>query len=253
MGKRGICKYCGKETELIDAHIISKGFYKNYKEFTYKALYSDDGTWKQKQNGISDNNILCTNCDNKILGKFEKEGYRVLREEVPKHAKHKSNPKGILYTLTGNDYDYNLLRKFFITILWRASISNEKDFEDINLGPYEDKALEILKGTKEYNNLFRVMIYKIPEDSKLTQVVYMKRNRYYTTIYNIIMYGYEITIFVNYDKLPQYEKSLWDNIIFNEEHLYIGETQDVLKNNFLKILEIYKKWEKKKIYKGAKA
>lgn len=42
-----------------------------------------------------------------------------------------------IYYLTSKDYNYEYLRKFFISILWRASISSLPDFRDIQLGQYE--------------------------------------------------------------------------------------------------------------------
>ncbi len=240
---KGVCRFCGKETELIKAHVVPKCFYKNYKESGYKALDVDKGTWTLKQNGMHDNNILCSKCDNGILSNFEQEGKRVLLEEIYNHIDEKENTDEILYSLSKKDYNYELLRKFFISILWRASISKDKDFKNINLGPYEKFALEILKDKKEYKNLFRVLISKIPDNENLSQVVFLQKGRYFdTSIYTIMMHGYKIIIFVNYSKIPRRERALFDKIIFNEEHLYIIETQEILEDNKNNILELYKKW-----------
>lgn len=239
---KGVCKFCGEEKELIKAHIIPKCFYKNYKKQGYKALYSDDGTWQQKQNGAYDNNILCSKCDNEILSSFEQEGKRVLLAGYKQCNTHKNSNSGTIYSLLKEDYNYDLLRKFFISIIWRASVSSEKEFKDINLGPYENKALEILRNEKEYNNLFKVFIFKIPDNSKLAQIVYIKKDKYcQTTMYDIVMHGYDIIMFVNYGKLPQNEKSLFDNILFSEKHLYILEMNDI--NNYNDMLKLLKNWE----------
>lgn len=55
-----------------------------------------------------------------------------------------------------------LFRKFFISVLWRASISKAEDFSNINLGPYEDIALKILESDIEKDNLFKILIFKFP-------------------------------------------------------------------------------------------
>lgn len=105
MKSKYICKFCGQEKKLIKAHIIPKKFYLDYKNEQYMGVDALSRKFKIQQNGAYDKNILCSDCDGKILGKFDKEGYRVLFEEIYKHRQLLPNNDSVYY-LTSNDYNY---------------------------------------------------------------------------------------------------------------------------------------------------
>ena len=244
MTKKGICKFCGKEKGLIGAHIIPQNFYINRKEKGYRSLDITDGSWQQWQAGLKDYNILCTDCDNETLGKFDNEAYRVLFTEIYKHKEPQDEPKGFLYHLTKDDYDYTLLRKFFISILWRASISKMRDFSIIDLGPYEKFALEILQDKKEHKDLFKILIFKMKDEKSLSEFVYINSYKeYQTTVYDICMAGYNIIIFVKNPRLSQKDNELINKISLNKEELYIAETEDVTTQNINNLTNLIKCWE----------
>lgn len=119
----GICKFCGQEKKLIKAHVIPKKFYLGLNEDKYLCINSKIGKYTIQQQGGYDSNILCADCDNHILGKFDKEGYRVLFDDFSKYKYMQAHPQYKIYQLDNTKFDYAKLRKFFISILWRASIS----------------------------------------------------------------------------------------------------------------------------------
>lgn len=191
------CKFCGQEKDLIGVHIIPRNFYLIYKKEHYQSIDPFEGKSKTQQAGAIDKNILCHECDVDIIGEFNKERYRVLLEEVSKHLVHRDVYQKIYY-LRSADFDYDKLRKFFISILWRASISQLKEFQNINLGPYENKALEILKGVKEHKTLFKILIFKdSPNDYTNYMLTIIQKKIVSYFIYNIVMTGYSILIFHN--------------------------------------------------------
>ena len=130
--KLNSCKFCNQEKKLIKAHIIPRHFYLNYENETYAAINSKTGNWKPCKTGTYDKNILCADCDGAIIKRFEDEAYRILLNDIYNFAEYKYN-QNILYHLTEKDFDYMLFRKFFISVLWRASISKAEDFSNINL------------------------------------------------------------------------------------------------------------------------
>lgn len=73
-----VCKFCGQEKKLIKAHIIPKKFYLGLKDDRYLCINSQNCKYMIQQQGGYDSNILCEDCDNHILGEFDKEGYRIL-------------------------------------------------------------------------------------------------------------------------------------------------------------------------------
>ena len=61
------CKFCGQEKKLIKAHIIPRKFYLDYKSEKYVGVNSQTGEFVLQQCGSYDKNILCEDCDSKIL------------------------------------------------------------------------------------------------------------------------------------------------------------------------------------------
>lgn len=197
MTSKNICKFCGQEKKLIKAHIIPRNFYLDYKNEQYMEVDELSGKFTIKQNGSYDKNILCAECDGKILGKFDQEGYRILLDEIYKHCLYHDD-KIKIYNLTSEYYDYNKFRRFFISILWKASISSLPEYSHIQLGEYEDKALAILKGIASYENLFKIYIYKYPKNKDYNKFIYITKSKianYKTFVLN--MAGYMIFIILN--------------------------------------------------------
>ena len=221
--EKKICKFCGQEKELIGAHIIPRNFYLNYKKEHYQVIDPFEGKSKTQQAGAIDKNILCHECDGDIIGEFDKEGYRVLLEEVPKYLVHQDIYQKIYY-LKSTDFDYSNLRNFFISVLWRASISQLKEFQNINLGPYENKALEILKGEKEYKTLFKILIFKDPPNDDTNYLLTIMQKKIGSSfIYNIVMSGYSILIFHNEKNIPLNLKNFYKDYFMAEDNLRVIE------------------------------
>ncbi len=83
--KNSVCKFCGQKKKLIGAHIIPKHFYLNYKNEDYQLLDPFNCKCNAQQSGAKDKTILCSDCDNKIIGKFDDEGYKVLLQKIPQN------------------------------------------------------------------------------------------------------------------------------------------------------------------------
>lgn len=172
----GICKFCGQERKLIKAHIIPKKFYFGLKDDRYLCISSKNGKFTFQQMGGYDSNILCADCDNQVLGEFDKESYKILLGNFSKYKYEYLYPQKI-YQINNGCYDYHKLRKFFISILWRASVSKLEEWSNINLGGYEKKALEILKNEKEHENLFKILIYKNCYNEGVNQEVLIAKGK----------------------------------------------------------------------------
>ena len=91
------CKFCGQEKKLIKAHIIPRKFYLDYKSEKYVGVNSQTGEFVLQQCGSYDKNILCEDCDSKILRIYEEEGYRVLLKEIFNHLYSKNTQQTIYH------------------------------------------------------------------------------------------------------------------------------------------------------------
>ena len=240
------CKFCGQEKKLIDAHIIPKNFYLERKKNRYLCINSKTGKHTIQQKGGYDSNILCADCDNHILGEFDKEGYRILFGDFSKYKYIQLHPQYKIYQLNNNEFDYGKLRKFFISILWRASISKLEEWSNINLGGYEKKAFEILKGTKEYDELFKILIYKncFAEDINQEILIAKGKTKKYKK-YIIQMAGYRIEVMVDSTRITNKYKLQYEKYFLNPLQAHIIETPEVsqrINEEYnTRMLKLYKK------------
>ncbi len=238
---KGVCRFCGEEKELIKAHIIPRNFYINYKQDKYRSVDLNTGKWEQKQCGVYDKNILCSDCDNGTFKKFDDEGYRILLQEYKNHIIKKCN-NSILYCFKENDFNYLLLRNFFISIIWRASVSSIEDFKSVDLGKYEEYARQILLGNLDDEKLFNVIIFKSPNNKKFNKIVSIQKGRFYSaTTYTIFMASFNIVVIINSSGLPLTVKNKFNQLFLSEKELYILETEEIYEDKMQYFYKIIKK------------
>jgi hypothetical protein len=137
-----------KKVLLSKSHIIP--------DFMYQQLYTDghklfhfapkkfvegDKRINTPSSGEYESNILCTECDNKILGQYESYARPVLyggtfdKNQFPDFKSYITSA-GIKYTYCRN-LNYKKMKLFFLSILWRAGVSNRPFFHEIQLGDDE--------------------------------------------------------------------------------------------------------------------
>lgn len=226
----GICKFCGQEKKLIDAHIIPKCFYLALKnKFSYINFDAclKNRQYKIYQNGGYDKNILCEDCDNNIIGKFDAEAKMVLLDNFSQY-KYEYFGANKIYKIDNSYYDYNKLRKFFISILWRASISKLPEWHAINLGRYEKIALDILKNKKEHKELFKVLVYKNCYNESLNNdITILKQKTAKFKRYVIQMAGYHIEIIPDVSRTSSQFKQRYEQAFLNPNFACVIETPNI--------------------------
>lgn len=156
----GLCKYCGQEKTLIASHIIPKSFYDMKNQGSYVGInYKDSKLDKARfQNGHKEH-LLCAECDNK-LGILDRYAAHFLFTQVPDSALiyPEEMPLCPKWYFPKASFNFNLLRRFFISLVWRASICT---LIPVSLERYEKVALRILKHEQiDDENLFVPLIYR---------------------------------------------------------------------------------------------
>jgi hypothetical protein len=139
-----ICCYCRQDKKLIRAHIIPEGFFRRLREGQrpLNILTNTPGEYPKKSPiGVYDRNILCDKCE-KIFGGWDGYAQKLLADE-PLHGKPiQDGTSWIGWEVS--EYDYTRLKLFFISLLWRASVSKHAFYQKINLGSFEEKAKELI-------------------------------------------------------------------------------------------------------------
>jgi hypothetical protein len=146
---------------LVRAHAIPEAFFDippqasgaHLKLMTNKAGVHP----KRAPIGIYDNGILCGECE----GNFsDVDGYgaKVLLNEVSAFIARPDEGDPEYFVLP--HYDYDLLKRFFMAVLWRAAVSMHEFYARIRLGPFEPTLLSMLKtGNPGRPDDFGVMLW----------------------------------------------------------------------------------------------
>lgn len=170
MSMIGICKLCQKEKRLIkQSHIIPDFMFRKMKQSEKPVMLVNfkDGamgqSWKM-QTGIFDKYILCSDCDNGILGQLDRY-LSMLLFDTPQGALEKLNTSmevvdadAEFRTLEISNFDYKKLKLGLLSLLWRAHISNNEFYKEISLA--EDQAEEV-RHMLLSNTVYRESVWKI--------------------------------------------------------------------------------------------
>jgi hypothetical protein len=135
--KIGVCKYCGKRKQLVDAHIVPRAFYPTKSDIKVLSKHTARTPWARK--GVYDNAILCADCDGTI-GVYDDYAAKVLRAK-PKRADLYRTEEGLI--AKGNNTrrfgywirnpDVNKLQAFSASLVWRAGQTTRSEMS-IKLG-----------------------------------------------------------------------------------------------------------------------
>lgn len=134
------CRYCGEAGKLIKAHVIPEAFFRRLRDGQDppRLLTNKEKEYpKRMPIGVYDSNILCKACEPRF-GDWDDYAQELLGVE----------PKGALPIMDKDqiagyevqEYRYDLLKLFFISLLWRASVSRHTFYSKVKLGPFENIA-----------------------------------------------------------------------------------------------------------------
>lgn len=135
-----ICRAPGcNATSLCRAHIVPAGFGRTLSgPGGHNRVVRSTGSKPAKQPlGEFDNDILCSRCDAR-LGVLDEYPIR-LCATLPQTGTGRVGE-----VFRHSPFDGSRFALGILAILWRASISARSQFQDVRLGPYEDRAAAVL-------------------------------------------------------------------------------------------------------------
>jgi len=135
------CKLCGELKPLCKSHIIPKFFQREIDYLDEKGRMALIKTEPYNEHKIQDGfkeYLLCEECEKFLNENYEKpfKKYWIDEKCIPEKV------YGTEIELT--NYDYSVFKLFHLSIIWRASISNLPEYEEVSLGPYEEKLRKML-------------------------------------------------------------------------------------------------------------
>ncbi len=142
------CKLCLQDKRLCNkSHIIP--------DFMHQELFDEKhrmvkfttlmpGSDSVAQSGEHESDILCEDCDNRVIGSLENYASKVLYggQISVKQVNYKL-PDGLEFSQV-DGLDYKKFKLFLLSLLWRASISGKDFFRNVSLGPYEEKIRQMI-------------------------------------------------------------------------------------------------------------
>lgn len=153
------CQYCGENKQLIKAHIIPASFFKPLRsdngDVTYLMTVMQGEFPKKSQTGVYDKTILCRVCEDQFA-QWDEYGFKTLVDGAKQLKPLYDQKKLLAFILPQVDIDQ--LNRFLLSVLWRASVSSQDFYKQVNLGAYQDKIQSILEnntvlGNDEYSLL----------------------------------------------------------------------------------------------------
>lgn len=224
----GRCRLCLQEKPLLKkSHIIPDFIYRNSK------IYHDDHTIHKidlrqtfiskftrrgiQRSGEYEGGILCQNCDSKIIKEYEDYAKSIL------YGNKSSKENQLIYSFPPGEVvikniDYQKLKMFFLSILWRAAISSRPFFKEIVLDQNKLEELRemIYTGNIKSNMDFTMLFFLDDgDDSKLKQYmgqpVFGERNNCFIFIFPGIFVYYFL------------DKSLIPNAFLKYQIFDVGE------------------------------
>lgn len=155
------CKLTNTEGKGINAHIIPKSFYAiDPKETLPTRLITNvEGKYSKRcPIGVYDNTIV-TEEGERIFSDWDDYASELLIEKKSHFEPIEHNGEVVAFQIP--EYDYKKLKLFFLSVLWRASVSTQEFFKKVNLGPHEALVrAALLEGDAKNSDWFAVSIAK---------------------------------------------------------------------------------------------
>ncbi|HLE24877.1 MAG TPA: hypothetical protein VI935_04415 [Thermodesulfobacteriota bacterium] len=210
------CKLCLKEKPLIKkSHIIPDFMYKELydeRHFIYQITLGGKSKPKRKPTGEYESDILCGECDNKIINqRYENYASKVYygNEETTgiKHRRERSENSVLEWTVVKN-ISYEKFKLFLLSILWKSSISNSVFFKEVKLGLHgeEIRKMIINSDPKNHHDYPCILLHAKHQELDVKQLI-IPPKRFKdgkTTIYKFFISGIFYIYYIPTGKEPEF-------------------------------------------------
>lgn len=193
-----ICKLCNQDHKLIKAHVIPESFFRPLRAEEKSPLLISAGNYiKRAPIGVYDKTILCEACE-KRFGTWDDYAQSLLLQDFQNaHTLKNGND---IYGYVFDNFDYDKLKLFFISVLWRASISTLKFYENVQLNVFEEVAKDHIQNNNPGTiDDFSVMLAYFDELEGRRIIL----NPQQTRIENVNYYQFYLTGFIAYIKVDK--------------------------------------------------
>ena len=162
------CRLCEKNGKLVKAHVIPEAFFREMRvgdEIPLLISGTPNTFPKQSPIGVYDQKILCNQCEPKF-DQVDDYGVQVLLNRLHEIFLPITRANRIVAYQTEN-INQDLLLRFLVATLWRASVSTQAFYNRIDLGPLETLARQtILNPNNPVPKQFSAVLSRWTTDEK---------------------------------------------------------------------------------------
>lgn len=224
----GTCHLCCEEKKLVKAHLLPEAFFR----FMYPDGKNDGSALMlvergkdypgQSRIGLYDQNILCDTCDGD-LGTYDEYGATILLHSEPKFIVKTDHGEGFIF----DRGDPGKLKLFFLSVLWRFSVSTLPETQSIKLPiQFENVLQQMIRngnpgGVDDFSVVITRLKYRNPDDELHKIFTVPSRGRTHGGINHWTLHipnGYEVLIKV--DSRSQSDK-LRGTTLCNGKKVYV--------------------------------
>lgn len=218
-----LCKLCLQESQVENSHIIPEFCFKPLYDEKHRAIQIESESPRKTliQKGIREK-LLCRSCEQKISiwEKYFSEIWMI-------DNLYPDDFEESIRWLSG--LDYKKLKLFHLSLLWRASVSKEKFFQGISIGPHEEKIRKLLNSEEP----------GLPSQYPVTCTAFLRNNR---LVYGIILEPNLSRYNGTYIACLHYAGCMWSFLLSSQENIDMSLNQngempilfrDYLENKFL--------------------
>lgn len=236
---KGVCKLCGIEKDLCKkSHILPKHSYKILKEGDYCLCINKDTINKESRqkdySGLFEKDILCEDCES-LFSNSETYAYELIYENKIKNVNREIKDNCII--VSGEGYDYKKIKLYFLSILWKSSISSKDFFKDVKLSDEDEKNIRhILLSKEKYLSFKNISIFlTLPPlingvfngfDILVTEKPY-KNNLKGQDVYKFLLTGQGIYFVIGNSNLNSIERDSLKIYLLSEDQITKQRTRRV--------------------------
>jgi len=212
------CRGCGEEKKLVKAHVIPESFFRGLRDGQKapEIRSTTEGVHPKKTPiGVYDMGILCNDCE-QIFQTLDDYGCQILIKKEAELEPLQHNGQIVGYRI--NNVDTARLKLFFLSILWRASISTHYFYSKVALNALEEKVKKLVwENDPGGPHDFSFVLAKFEGDGVGRTILDPHQERWSgVRYYRFYLYGYVLHIKADSQKTaPEWEQFIpnGDNII----------------------------------------
>ena len=219
------CRLCGLKRKLIKAHVIPEAFFRVFRadgKTPLSVSNAEENPFpKRSPIGVYDEGILCLECEKKF-GQVDGYGVEALLSKFNELFRPVID-RGNTVAYQAEDINQDLLLRFFVATLWRASVSTHTFYRRVSLGNYENVAKNVIDLSQIVPSVFGVVLSSWPAINSSKTITYGLMDPFrekYDGVNTYRVYFGQVVAYIRVDK-RQFEKPLRDLALCSQDKVSI--------------------------------